>query len=297
MWTTECSVRVKWSGDEKLKELSEEDLRLQGERVTKTYVLAIHQGSKAVFYFMLPHYSEGAVQFGVLHSDLTPRPAFLAVAAAGRLLAGAEPIGRVDLPGGLGQGYFFKTQTDGQPSEVMVIWSKQDTSYEFSKAPRTCYDHLGRVHPIEGKSVKIGRAPLYVVLAEGSVPKLLPPPNPAKWLVGKPSNVVLQALVPDSDVVVEKSAYKMKAGETKRISVFAYNFGTEKVHGPLKSQVPEHWEAKLPEEVEIGPGERKELSLTLHSSEAQSGSEAQVRITGDFGGPGGAELAFRVVVQ
>ena len=74
MWTTECSVHVRWSGDEKLKELSEEDLRLQSERVTKTYALALHQGSKAVFYFMLPHYSEGKVQFGVLRPDLTPRP-------------------------------------------------------------------------------------------------------------------------------------------------------------------------------------------------------------------------------
>jgi hypothetical protein len=290
-------VHVKWTGDEKLKELSEEDLKLQSERVTKTYVLAIHQGSKAVFYFMLPHYSEGKVQFGVLHPDLTPRPAFLAVAAAGRLLAGAEPQGRVDLPGGLGQGYFFKTQADGQPSDVMVIWSKQDTTFELSQPTRGCYDHLGRIQSIEGKTFKVGRAPLYVVLADGSRPKLLPPPKPANWLAGKPSNVVLQALVPDSDVVVEKSAYRMKVGEAKRISIFAYNFGAEKVRGRLKAQVPEHWGAELQAAVEIAPGERKELSLTLHGSEAQSGSEARVRISGEFGEAGGAVLALRVIVQ
>jgi hypothetical protein len=297
MWTTECSVRVKWTGDEKLKELSEEDLRLQSERVTKTYILAIHQGSKAVFYFMLPHYSEGAVQFGVLRADLTPRPAFLAVAAAGRLLAGAEPLGRVDLPEGMGQGYFFRTQTDAQASDVMIIWSKQDTTYELSSAPRACYDHLGRVHPIEGKTLNVGRAPLYVVLAEGSRPKLLPPPKPTKWLAGKPANVVLQVLLPESDVVVEKSAYKMKAGETKMIPVFAYNFGTEKARGRLKTQAPAHWEAVLPEDIELAPGDRKKLILKLDGPELQGGNEARVRISGDFGEAGGTVLAFRMILQ
>jgi hypothetical protein len=297
MWTTECSVRVKWSGDEKLKELSDEDLQLQSERVTKTYVLAIHQGTKAVFYFMLPHYSEGQVQFGVLHSDLTPRPAFLAVAAAGRLLAGAEPLGRVDLAGGLGQGYFFRTQTDGHASDVMVIWSKQDTTYDLSNAPRACYDHLGRVHTTEGKTLKVGRAPLYVVLADESRPKLLAPPKPPKWLEGKPGYVVLQALLPESDVVVEKSAYKMKAGESKTIPVFAYNFGDEKVRGSLKAQVPEHWEAELPEEVELAPGDRKELTVKIRGLEARSGDETRVRVVGEFGKAGGAVLAFHLIVE
>ena len=93
MWVTEISVRVKWQGDEQLKELSDEDLRLQSERVTKTYALALHQGAAEVFYFMLPQYSEGTVQFGLLHADLTPRPGYLALAAVGRLLADAKPLG------------------------------------------------------------------------------------------------------------------------------------------------------------------------------------------------------------
>ena len=63
---------------------------------TMTYALAIHEGAQAVFYFMLPHYVEGQTQFGVLRPDLTPRPAFVALAAAGRLLADAKPLGQVE---------------------------------------------------------------------------------------------------------------------------------------------------------------------------------------------------------
>src|SRR5207249_2683180 len=144
-----------------------------------------------------------------------------------------------------------------------VIWSKQDTTYQLTSVPRACYDHLGRSHPIEGKTLKISRAPLFVVLAEGSRPTLLPPPKPAKWLAGKPCNIVLQALVPDSDVVVEKSAYKMKPGEPKTISVFAYNFGAEKTHGRLNVKASEHWQAEFPSELDLAPGDRKKLILTL----------------------------------
>ena len=137
----------------------------------------------------------------------------MAVAAAGRLLAGAEPLGRLELPGDAGQAYFFNTQTDGEPSDVMVVWSKQETNYELSKPPRACYDHLGHAKPIEGKILKVGRAPLYAVLANGSLPALLPPPKAAKWLPGQPGAVVLQALLPESDVRMDKSAYKMKSTE------------------------------------------------------------------------------------
>ena len=55
-----------------------------------TYACAIHEGAQAVFYFILPHFVEGQTQFGVMRPDLTPRPAFVALAAAGRLLADAQ---------------------------------------------------------------------------------------------------------------------------------------------------------------------------------------------------------------
>src|SRR2546430_11105371 len=46
-----------------------------------------------LFRSMLPHYIEGQTQFGILHEDLTPRPAFVALAAVGRLLCDARPLG------------------------------------------------------------------------------------------------------------------------------------------------------------------------------------------------------------
>ena len=56
-----------------------------------------NEGSEKAFYFILGDYVERQLQYGLVHQDLTPRPAYVAFAAVGRLLNGAEPIGRVDL--------------------------------------------------------------------------------------------------------------------------------------------------------------------------------------------------------
>jgi hypothetical protein len=297
LWVTECSVHVYWTGDEKLKELSFEDLRLQSERLTKTYTLGLHQGAEAIFYFMLPHYTEGKIQYGLLHADLTPRPGYVALAAAGRLLAGAKPLGRVDLPADAGQAYFFDTELDGQKTDVMVVWSKTNTTYELSKPPRACYDHLGRVHPIEGKMLTVGRAPLYAVLASGSRPILVPPPKPAKWQPGKPGSVVLQALLPETDIMLDKSAYKMKTTQPKTISLFAYNFGATKVSGRLNIEMPSRWAVKFQRDVELAPGARQELPLRLDSQRDAGWTNAAIRISGDFGPAGKPVLALKLTAE
>jgi hypothetical protein len=297
MWVTEISVHVKWQGDEKLRELSPEDARLQSERVSKTYALALHQGAREVFYFMLPHYSEGTVQFGLLHANLTPRPGYLALAAVGRLLADAKPLGRLALADQAGQAYFFSAKPDGKAADVVVVWANTNATLELPSAPRACYDHLGRAVPVTGKVLKVGQAPLYAVLAKGAHPKLIPPPKAAKALRGKPWPVVLQALVPDEDVVVDKSAYKLSAERPKELSIFVYNFGPDIAHGQLTVTAPEHWTTKLPEQVEIAPGGRKELTLTVTSPDTNSWTEAGIRISGNFGSAGRPVLSLRFVPQ
>ena len=95
LWVSECAVPVKWAGDEQLKEPSDADLRVQAERVAKTLACSLHEGSAATFYFLFPHYVEGQTQFGIVRPDLTPRPAYVALAAVGHLLADAKPLGRL----------------------------------------------------------------------------------------------------------------------------------------------------------------------------------------------------------
>ena len=297
LWVTECSVRVKWQGDAQLKELTDEDERLQGERVTKTYALALHQGAQAVFYFMLPYYGEGQCQFGLLHADLTPRPGFLAVAAVGRLLADAKPLGRLALPDNAGQAYFFSARPDGNPAEVVVVWAEREANFELPAVPLASFDHLGRPRPVTGNTLVAGPAPLYALLPKGAHSGLIPPPRPAKALPGGPCSLVLQALLPESSIALERSAYKFNCERTKTVPVFLYNFGPRKARGRLTLTVPEGWTGKLAGDVEVAPGERKELKLNLDCAYPKGWREANVQVRGDFGPEGRPVLAFCLVPQ
>lgn len=294
MWVSECSVLVYWSGDERLKELSESDLRLQCERLVKTYTLAIYQGAQAVFYFMLPDYVEGRKQYGILHRDLTPRPAFVAAAAVGRLLAGAKPLGRIEIGEKSGQAYCFSAEPDGKPADVLVIWAKEDQDFELPALPLECFDQLGRAKPVIGKTVKVGRRPIYVILEKGAHGHLIPPPKPAPLLSGSPGPLVLQALLPKADIILNKSAYRMQ-GEKKTIPIYLYNFGTAKERGRLSVKLPEGWKAEMHPDAEISPGERKEIPMELEYCGGKKPVLADIRVDGKFGTGGDPLLAFRVV--
>jgi hypothetical protein len=304
LWVTECSLPVNWHGDERLKEPTDEDLRVQSERLTMTYAQAIHEEAQAVFYFVLPHCVEGQTQFGVLRPDLTPRPAFVALAAVGRLLADAKPLGQLKTGSDPIHAFLFKARPDGRRAEVLVAWSERETVFELPKPPKACFDHLGRAREVTGQALKLSRAPLFIVLAGGTRLPLDPPPKPPQLLPGKPSSLVLQAVLPEASIVLEKSAYKVPAGQTTTLPIFLYNFGGKPVRGRLsaslsfksaKPAVPGPWGIEFPGGTEVAPGERKELALRLTGVSTNGIENAVLRIRGEFGAAGKPVLSLNLV--
>ena len=184
LWVTECSVPVKWHGDEQLQEPTEDGLLVQSERVPMTYACAIHEGAQAVFYFILPHFVEGQTQFGVVRPDLTPRPAYVALAAAGRLLADAQPLGRVKAGDERSAGSF---SGPSRMASARMCWSpgpRTRRHWSCQSRQSACFDHLGRARDISGKVLKLGRAPLYAVLPPGHT-EVVPAPEAPKRLPGQ----------------------------------------------------------------------------------------------------------------
>jgi hypothetical protein len=304
LWVTECSLPVKWHGDERLQEPTHDDLRVQSERVAMTYACAIHEGAQAVFYFILPHFVEGQTQFGVMRPDLTPRPAFVALAAAGRLLADAQPLGRLKAGNDSIQGFLFRAKPDGRPADVLVAWSKSEAVFELPQPPKACYDHLGRKRGGTGSALSLGGAPVYAVLAAGTQLQLAQAPAAPKKLPGKASPIVLQALLPEDRIVLEKSAYKIPTGQSASVPICLYNFSPKPARGRLNasvslqpngSAIPEPWGAEMLREVDVPPGERKELALRLAGVSTNGLECATIRITGEFGSAGKPVLSFRLV--
>jgi hypothetical protein len=296
LWVTECSLPVKWSGDERSKEPRPEDLRVQSERVAITYALSVHEGAREVFYFVLPDYVEGPTQFGLLRPDLTPRPAYVALAAVGRLLAGAEPLGRVDARGVPMNAYLFRARPDGHRARVMVAWAEKPCEFLLPADPAACFDHLGRSCQLQARILKLGRAPMLVILADRTELPLIAPPQRPEPLSGKPSPAVFQALMPEPSLVLEKSGYKITPNRPMDISVFLYNFGSRKIRGRLNAVVPDGWSITVPQQVEIPPGERRKLELTLTATVDSATDNPRLCLTGEFGRDGRAVLSMRFVV-
>jgi hypothetical protein len=201
------------------------------------------------------------------------------------------------------RGFLFRAKPDGRPADVLVAWSTNEMAFELPAPPKACFDHLGRPHDISGKVLKLGRAPLYAVLDTGTQLQLVPAPQAPKRLPGEPSPVVLQALLPEESILLEKSAYKIPPGQTTTIPIFVYNFSAKPVRGRLTTSlsfesvgttVPGQWGLEFPSQVEVAPGERKELSLRVNGVSTNSVSTATIRITGEFGRAGKPVLSVRL---
>lgn len=264
LWTTEFNLPV-LVANAKTQEPSSEDLRVQGFRVGKVFAQALHEGSEKAFYFILGHYVERNLQFGLLHHDLTPRPAYVAFAAVGRLLNGAKPIGRVDLGDEKLKGYVFKAMIDGAERETMVAWSETfPTTINIASAEKV-YDYLGR-EKSQGAKVELTRSTVYLVLPPGGSKNLQIEPAPPKpeWLSGETCPVVLQ-LVGEGDF--QQSAFHLN--EENELRLFAYNFSDSLAVGELSVSGAVAGESKI----KIEPGERLERRI-----EAQGPGVVSVRL-------------------
>jgi hypothetical protein len=279
MWTTEFNLTIFWA-DEKTHEPSEDDLRVQGYRVSKVFSGALYEGSVKAFYFILGHYVERNLQYGLVHTDLTPRPAYIAFAAVGRLLNAAEPIGRVDLGDEKLKGFVFRTVVDGVERETLVVWSEMKPTTVKFPAAEEAYDYLGRKLP-KARKVELTRAPIFLLLPRGGSKELtvVPPPAKPKWVEGKASPVVLQLLGKGD---LKQSAFQLD--ETNELKLIAYNFGDKPARGKLS--VSGATAAKT--EIELAPGAREELTIKTDGAK-------QVTAKLDLGNAGHAVVTANVL--
>jgi len=302
LWVTEFCLPVQWSGDPAAQEPSDADLRLQAQRVPLSFAAVLHEGPAAAFYFLFPHYVEGKIQFGIVRRDLTPRPAYVALAAAGRLLADARPLGRATAADARVRAYLFAARPDGVKREVLVAWTTAGAAaLDLPVAPAALFDHLGRPLPAPADArLALSVAPVYALFPPGTAGRmqLAAPPAPAGAppVAIAPSPIVLQALWPAERSSVDASAYRLTAGgAAQEVPLFAYNFSAEPATGSLHVDAPAGWSATAPQPLELAAGERKELRLRVTAGEG--GAAGVVTVRGDFGRQGRPVVAVRFVVE
>jgi len=298
IWITECGIRLRTDDEKPWGDLSPEDERRQAEFIAKSYACSLYAGVARHFFFILGNYIERGTQFGLLRHDLTPRPGYVALAAVGRLLAGAQCLGRLSPTA-----YVFQARPDGVEREVLVAW--QDPA--GPKLPgdlkiEALFDHLGR--STDQEAIKsLGAAPVFAVLPRGEARRLAldAPPSVSRRRGGAPSSIVLQASLPHYTARLGSQGHAVEPGKTADVPLFAYNFGDRPVAGAIAvEEAPAGWNVRLRDEnLTLAPLERRPvaLSVAMPSAGRDLIAGGWIRLRGEFGDAGRPALAFRLPVD
>jgi len=176
----------------------------------------------------------------------------VALAAAGRLLAGAKPLGAAK---GVAEGtsaYGFSAWPDGEEKTVVVAWAAKETplpafkkrafSYigdEVEGLPEThflqvekCYDFTGREIPVPKT---IGADPVYLILPKGGqMAKLRTDRSLAEIRKVREkdskdrSPLVIQTVFPQDRLRLDNSSWFLRNKETMDVPLRVYHFGKER---------------------------------------------------------------------
>jgi hypothetical protein len=299
LWLTECNLPLHWSGDPQLQELSDDDARLQAERLPKVYTAALNEGVANIFYFTLGHYAEGSTQYGLLRGDGTPEPALVALGAVSRFMATAKPMGRFRFGDSAAVAYCFGVSLPEGPRELMVLWSTNTpVNVAVPRAPLEAYDFLGRAIKSPPATFKCTARTRYMIFPEGSFAELAiePPPRPPARRDDPPGFVVMQPPMLRK-VNQGRSAYRLGADKENRIQVDIYNFSDRAVEGEIHLTTPTNWAGQFATTLRLEPGAKAEEFLILNPRGNKSDEPDVAKLEGDFGDAGRSVLALRVAAE
>lgn len=277
LWVSECAMPVKWAGDEKAKELTRDMAREQARRVARTFATSIYEGSRVTFYFMLPHYSEGQTQFGLLRPDLSPRPGYSALAAVGHFLSDAQRIGKVTDR----TAYVFRARPgNGEQREVLVAWGPGQLN--LPAVPLEMADHFGRGIP-PANPLKLDDNPLFAVFPLGTFARttLAAPPPTLSTTSLPPSPIVMQMIGTSQETRIERSAYRL-LGNNGEWPLFFYNFSDKAATGRLSVSAADGWNASIDPRITIASGDRRRIPVRIQPAPAARWASGRITITGDF---------------
>ena len=303
LWISECGIHAHWDAEH--GDLSDSEEVRQARFVPKSYASSLFAGVSSHYFFILGNYCESKVQFGLLRYDLTPRRGYLALAAVGRLLAGAQPLGR--LTNGTARVYAFRGRPDGMARDVLVAWADKGTApatFAQGLSVETVYDSYGRVLK-SGMPRELTEAPVFALLPSGGAGKLaLEKPlavSPAPRQVAC-SPVVMQVLLPQGQTRLDIQAHQVGLGVENTIPVAVYNFSEVTVKGALAvADVPKGWQVTLPvRNICLRPMERQVIAVkALIAENAGRGAlfGAPVTLRGAFGKAGTSVASFRLACE
>ena len=289
--------------------------RLKAEWMAQAYASSLYAGASCHFHFILGQYHEpNGVQFGLLRLDLTPRPAYVALAAVGRCLAGARVLGRWH-PAADVSVYAFRAEPDGKAQDVLVAWAEREVDWPergrtrvvwplpAALTPTAVTDYLGRSLGSTFPS-PLTSAPVFVFLPSGQAESLPldPPPTADRPRRARPSPLVLQLSLPQSATMKvedrpwsEGYVYRLGHPSGMDLPLRAYNFGDRAIRGRwVVASAPDGWSISVERpDFFMEPGQRALTLGQLRVGPASGVRDGWVVLRGEAEDIEPAALAFR----
>lgn len=305
IWVTECDRGMNADAASSVGDFSHEDARRKAAFMAQSYACSLFAGSSRHFHFILGPYTEGqgAIQFGLLRHDYTPRMSYVALAAVGRLLAGARCLGRWKTNDENMHVYAFRGVPDGERRDVLVAWTEKQADWPergAQSAPwplpdlpvEVVYDYLGRALDAAPPDT-IASSPVFVVLPEGATDALQRTTvEPSEYREGSPSPVVLQFHTPGLEPVIRQRAWTQEpervfaSGATAPCELVVYNFSESAITGSVVvEELPAGWTVEFERgALHVPPKDRAVLSMALQVPQAHEARDNDwVTFRGRFG--------------
>lgn len=321
IWVTESDRGIQYETEAPWCDLSPENEHKKAKFIAQSYATSLFAGCQRHFHFILGNYFENPnkIQFGLLRLDMTPRPAYVALAAIGRFLSGARCLGRLNVekqPDA--HVYAFRVNPDGIERDLLIVWAEKEADWPDrgktaiawplpSDLPiQGIYDYYGR--EMQRKIPEyISSSPLFVILPPGGAEKLpLEKPPVSPYREGKTSPIVMQLVMPATNTVrvtetpwsVEQER-QIEPDKEIDLPLFIYNFSDKPVQGVIAVEhTPDGWTLTPGRwEISLEPMARSPLParFTMPKRESDKKSDCWIKLRGDFGDAGKPILAFRLI--
>lgn len=320
IWITESDRGLAYATPEPWCDLSREGEIQKAEFMAQSYASSFFAGADRHFHFVLGHYCEGGkIQFGLLRLDRTPRPSYVALAAIGRFLAGAQCLGRWKIPEKPhAHVYAFSAWPNGEPRDVLVAWAEKPADWDQRGKTvvdwdlpegiriKAVSDYLGR--PLGSTPpAQLRSAPIFVQLGAGNAGKLpLEKPQRSEYRSGQTCPVVLQLHMPRSTTIDIKQTpwahdheHQVEPEKEIELPLYVYNFSDTPVSGTVRIEhAPAGWKLTPNTwDVTLAPMERQALPcrFLMPKRDSDKTSDNWIQLEGDFGQTARPVLAFRLI--
>jgi hypothetical protein len=321
IWVTESDRGIQYNTDAPWCDLLPENEHKKAEFIAQSYAASLFAGCQRHFHFILGNYIENPnkIQFGLLRLDMTPRPAYVALAAVARFLSGAKCIGQMKVEAQpSAHVYAFRSFPDNVERDVLVAWAEKEADWpergqtEIAwPLPADCpiqgiFDYFGRSLG-EKTPEKLDASPIFVILPTGAAEQLpLEKPPVGQYREGKTSPLVMQLVMPATNTVrVTETPWSVENErqiETDKeidLPLFIYNFSDRPAKGVVTVEhIPAGWTLTPNQwELNLEPMARTPMAARFLAPkrEIAKNSDCWIKLRGDFGELGQTTLAFRLI--